>query len=182
MEILLETERLVLRPLAAADAGAVLALQDDPEIMRYLDPSPVERFYEGGFYAALEKATGRFAGWFALEPRGEDEYEIGYRLHRWAWGRGYATEGSIALLDKGFREWGAQRVYAETMAVNARSRRVMEKIGLKHTRTFHVEWPDPLPGSEQGEVEYALIRAEYLGQSARSARSARSAQFAQEEE
>lgn len=159
---ILETERLVLRPLAAGDADAVLGLQDDPEIMRYLDPSPLESFYAGGFYAAVERASGRFVGWFALEPHGEAEYEIGYRLYRWAWGRGYATEGSIALLDKGFRELGAQRIYAETMAVNARSRRVMEKIGLRHTRTFHVQWPDPLPGSEHGEVEYALTRAEYF--------------------
>ena len=162
MEILLETERLLLRPLLDSDAEAVMRLQDDPEVMRFLDPSPLPRFYTGGFYAALEKETGRFIGWFALEPRGEDEYEIGYRLHSWAWGHGYATEGSLALLDTGFREWGAKRVYAETMAVNTRSRRVMEKIGLKHVRTFQVDWPDPLPGSERGEVEYALTRAEYV--------------------
>jgi RimJ/RimL family protein N-acetyltransferase len=159
-----ETERLALRPLLETDAGAVLGLQDDPEVMRYLDPSPLERFYTGGFYAALEKESGGFIGWFALEPKAVGEYEIGWRLHRWAWGRGYATEGAAALLHKGFTDLGASRVYAETMAVNARSRRVMDRIGLRHTRTFFVEWPDPLPGSDQGEVEYALTRAEYFDQ------------------
>jgi RimJ/RimL family protein N-acetyltransferase len=167
VEILLETDRLLLRPLLDSDAEAVMGLQDDPEVMRFLDPSPLARFYTGGFHAALEKDSGRFIGWFALEPKGQDEYEIGYRLYRWAWGNGYATEGSLALLDKGFRAWGAKRIYAETMAVNTRSRRVMEKIGLRHVRTYRVDWPDPLPGSEQGEVEYALTRDEYV-QSGRS--------------
>jgi len=166
VEILLETDRLTLRPLLDSDAEAVLGLQDDPEVMRYLDPSPLERFYTGGFYAAIEKEPGRFVGWFALEPKGEDEYEIGWRLYRWAWGSGYATEGSLALLHMGFTDLGASRVYAETMAVNTRSRRVMEKIGLRHVRTLFVDWPDPLPGSDQGEVEYALTRVEYLGQPA----------------
>jgi RimJ/RimL family protein N-acetyltransferase len=164
VETPLETDSLVLRPLAESDAEAVLGLQDDPEVMRYLDPSPLERFYTGGFYAALERESGRFIGWFALEPKGEDEYEIGWRLYRWAWGRGYATEGAIALMHKGFHHLGASRVYAETMAVNTRSRRVMEKMGLRHTRTFFVDWPDPLPGSDQGEVEYALTRALYFDQ------------------
>ena len=67
-----------------------------------------------------------------------------------------------ALIRKGFTELGVQRVVAETMAVNTRSRRVMEKIGLRHVRTFFVDWPDPLPGSDQGEVEYALTRAEFF--------------------
>ena len=164
VEILAETDRLVLNPLDDSHAEAVLGLQDDPEVMRYLDPSPLERFFTGGFYAATEKESGRFIGWFALEPQGSGEYEIGWRLYRSAWGRGLATEGSLALLHKAFTDLGATRVYAETMAANTRSLRVMEKIGLRHARTFFVEWPDPLPGSDQGEVEYALTRAEYLGQ------------------
>jgi RimJ/RimL family protein N-acetyltransferase len=162
VEILLETGRLVLRPLCQSDADELTALLDDPEVMQFLDRSPLERFYVDGFYAAIEKGTGRFIGWFCMEPRGECEYELGYRLHRWAWGHGYATEGSRALLEKAFREWGARRVYAETMAVNVRSRRVMEKVGLRFVHTFHAEWPDPLPGADQGEVEYALTRDEYL--------------------
>ena len=162
--ILVETDRLMVRPLLDSDAEAVMGLQDDPEVMRHLDPSPVERFYTGGFHAAIERESDSFIGWFALEPKGEGEYEIGWRLYRRAWGFGYATEGALALLHKAFTELGASRVFAETMAVNTRSRRVMEKIGLRHVRTFFVEWPDPLPGSDQGEVEYALTRAEYLDQ------------------
>jgi RimJ/RimL family protein N-acetyltransferase len=54
-----------------------------------------------------------------------------------------------------------QRVVAETMAVNAASRRVMEKAGLTYVRTFHQEWPDRIEGDEHGDVEYALMRADW---------------------
>ena len=47
------------------------------------------------------------------------------------------------------------------MAVNTASRRVMEKAGLRHVRTFHAEWPDRIDGDEHGDVEYALTRAEW---------------------
>jgi RimJ/RimL family protein N-acetyltransferase len=77
------------------------------------------------------------------------------------WGQGYASEGSRALVDKAFRELGVDRVYAETMAVNTASRRVMEKAGLRYLRTFHADWPDRIPGDEHGDVEYALTRDEW---------------------
>ena len=60
-----------------------------------------------------------------------------------------------------FTELGARRVYAETMAVNLGSRRVMEKAGLRLVRTFHQPWPDRIEGDEHGDVEYALTRAEW---------------------
>jgi RimJ/RimL family protein N-acetyltransferase len=88
--------------------------------------------------------------------------ELGYRLRRDSWGKGYATEGSIALIRKGFTELGVHRVFAETMAVNVGSRRVMEKAGLRYVRTFHQDWPERIPGDEHGDVEYALTRAEWL--------------------
>jgi RimJ/RimL family protein N-acetyltransferase len=70
--------------------------------------------------------------------------------------QGYATEGSRALIGKGFTEYGVQRVVAEAMAVNQASRRVMEKAGLKLARTFHQPWPYLIDGGQSGEVEYAL--------------------------
>ncbi|MFI7637995.1 GNAT family N-acetyltransferase [Nonomuraea sp. NPDC049400] len=175
MDIYLETERLILRRFTESDADDLFALDNDPEVMEFLNggkPTPREKIVEEtlpwfithGFFAAVEKASGTFLGWFHLRARDgepDDEPELGYRLHKSAWGKGYATEGSLALVDKAFRELGARRVYAQTMAVNVRSRRVMEKAGLQHTRTFHPEWDDPLPGTEEGEVEYELTRAEW---------------------
>ena len=119
------------------------------------------RFPSFGFWAAIEKSTGEFVGWFHLRPpkRGRpDEAELGYRLRRSAWGKGYATEGSRALIRKAFTELDVKRVVAFTMAVNLASRRVMEKAGLVHVRTFNETWPDPIPGTEHGEVEYELRR------------------------
>ncbi len=87
--------------------------------------------------------------------------ELGYRLNRAAWGRGYATEGSQALVHKGFTDLEVERVTANTMAVNTRSRRVMEKSGLSLFRRFTGDWPEQIEGSEHGEVEYEISRTEW---------------------
>src|SRR4051794_16126917 len=66
------------------------------------------RKYPGyGFWAVVEKTTGDFVGWFHFRPEPhhpEDEPELGYRFRKQFWGSGYGTEGSIALIDKGFTE------------------------------------------------------------------------------
>ena len=54
-----------------------------------------------------------------------------------------------------------QRAYAEGMAVNIGSRRVMEKAGFRYVRTFHEDWHEKIPGDELGDVEYALTREEW---------------------
>lgn len=175
MEIYLTTDRLVLRRFTDADADDLVALHNDPAVMRFLNggrPTPREvivhetlpAFAASGFFAAVERATGLFTGWFhlrAAQGGASDEPELGYRLHRTHWGRGYATEGSLALIDKAFGELGARRVFAQTMTVNRGSRRVMEKCGLRHVRTFFPDWPDVIDGSEEGEVEYELLRADW---------------------
>lgn len=181
MKVFLETERLVLRQFERDDLDLVVELDGDPEVMRYINNGqPVDLaevteniewwlgYYEHdngyGFWAAIEKATGRFLGWFHFRPHdgaGPLEPELGYRLRRDAWGQGFATEGSRALIDKGFTEFGVERVNAETMAVNVGSRRVMEKAGLRYVRTFDAEWPVRIPGDEEGDVEYAITRAEW---------------------
>ena len=116
-----------------------------------------------GLLGAIEKSSGTFLGWFHLRPRGggpEDEPELGYRLKASAWGCGYATEGSLALIDRAFAELGARRVYAQAMAVHRASRRVMEKAGLRFVRAFVADWPVLIEGDEHG-VEYAVTRQEW---------------------
>jgi RimJ/RimL family protein N-acetyltransferase len=180
MQVFLETERLVLRRFGVDDADHLVDLDADPDVMRFVTGGvPTSRAeieneflpaflgyyerYEGyGFWAVIEKATGEFLGWFHFRPRPgavSGEVELGYRLRKSAWGRGYATEGSRALIRKGFTELGVRRVTAEAMAVNTASRRVMEKAGLKLVRTFHQPWPYPIEGDEFGVVEYALDQA-----------------------
>lgn len=167
MEVFLETARLVLRPVTAADVDALAELDSDPEVMRYLTGGRAtprreieSRMLSGGFYAAEEKATGDFLGWFEFRPCAAGT-ELGYRLRRRSWGHGYATEGARALVDKGFRELRVERVVAYTMAANQASRRVLEKAGLRYVRAFHTDWPDQIAGSEEGDAEYALDRNDW---------------------
>jgi len=184
MDVFLQTSRLRLRRFTTVDADNLVALDGDPEVMRYLTngkPTTREaienqvlpsilRCYEqsdAGRWAAEDLASGEFLGWLSLQPPTDGsttELDLGYRLLRSAWGRGYATEGARALIRKAFTSLGTQRVLAQTMAVNTRSRRVMEKAGLRYLRTFHLQWDDPIPGTEHGEVEYELLREDWLRQ------------------
>lgn len=182
MTVYLETERLTLRRFTPEDLDALVELDSDPAVMRYITGGRLttreemrddylpwwlayyERGDAWGFWAAIEHETGAFLGWFHLRPNPEDppdEPELGYRLIRARWGRGFATEGSIGLIDKAFRELGAGRVYATTMTVNTGSRRVMEKAGMRFVRTFTMPWPDRIEGDEEGDVEYAITREEW---------------------
>jgi RimJ/RimL family protein N-acetyltransferase len=182
MTVYLETDRLVLRQLTMDDLDDIEALDADPDVMRYINggrPTPREElrtdylpfwlaYYERGdawgFWAAIDRERGDFLGWFHLRPLATDppdEPELGYRLTRAAWGRGLATEGSRALIDAAFERHGARRVHASTMKVNEGSWRVMEKAGMRFVRLFFGEWPERIPGDEEGDVEYAITREEW---------------------
>jgi RimJ/RimL family protein N-acetyltransferase len=124
-----------------------------------------ERMLDSGYWATHLRSTGEFIGWHSLHPVAEAPVptaDLGYRLRQDAWGRGFATEGALALIDKGFGELGYERITANTMHVNKGSRHVMEKCGLTYTRTYFEDWPYPVEGDEHGDVEYALTREEWL--------------------
>ncbi|MGI8514348.1 MAG: GNAT family N-acetyltransferase [Acidimicrobiia bacterium] len=180
MTIRLETERMLLREFTTEDSQLLFELNNDPEVMFYINagqpvpmaeiveetlPAFVAYYRDGdrfGFWAANEKATGTFLGWFHLH-RGErsTDPELGYRLHRAAWNRGLATEGCAALIERAFQDPTISRIYAETMVVHTASRRVMEKVGMRFVRIFHADWPFRIPGDEHGDVEYEITRAEW---------------------
>ncbi len=186
MTVYAETARLVLRRFTAEDGADLLnELDSDPEVMRYLtggEPSlaaavvrdqvipSVLATYERwggrfGLFAAYERQGGAFLGWFQLRAEREgplDAVELGYRLRRDAWGRGYATEGARALLDKAFSELGLQRVWAETMAVNLASQRVLEKVGL--SVVAEIPTPDDMQGvegAERGGFRYEVTQEQW---------------------
>lgn len=179
MEPILVTERLALYPVTPADIDDLTELDSDPEVMQFIDRDPTQRAviesqveeiiaeYERtpglGQWAARHRDAPEFLGWFALR-RGDaaGHGTLGYRLRRSAWGRGYASEGSRALIDYGFTNHRLDRITADTMAVNERSRRVMTNVGMTYLRTYHEHFDDPLPGTDQGEVEYQITRSEWL--------------------
>lgn len=164
------TARLALRPLTTADVDLIVELDRDPEVMRFINggqatpraeaASIVDRSL-GHRWLAFERAGAAFVGWFGLRPVGAHERELGYRLRRACWGRGLATEGALAMLDTAFTRLDARRVWAHTMTVNTASRAVMERCGMRYVRTFHLEWPEPIEGTEEGDVEYQLTKSEW---------------------
>ena len=145
----IETERLLLRPWRDEDLEPYARLCADPEVMRYL-PATLSReqsaeqmawfvrhWEERGFglWAVEERASGEFIGFVGLMyqdewPEGEHKTEVGWRLGRANWGRGFATEGALASVRYGFERLGLERIISITLPENAASRRVMEKCGL----------------------------------------------------
>ncbi len=186
--IILETPRLTMRQFTTGDVDNLFNLNSDPQVTRYLTggvPVPreeirdkiipfhlaaYERLDRLGTWAAESAATGEFLGWFHFRPgHGSDDIrdiELGYRLRRSAWNKGYATEGSRALISRGFTDLGVERVFAHTMTVNAGSRHVLEKCGLTLVRTFPYEGAYVIEGAEHGEVEYALTKPEWESRTA----------------
>src|SRR4051812_7629923 len=103
----LQTERVTLRPFGVDDADLLIELDSDPAVMRYLSggaPTPADEVrdlvlpsvragYERwsgafGLFAAHDRASGAFLGWFCLRPERDgplDEVELGYRLRQAAW-------------------------------------------------------------------------------------------------
>lgn len=184
MKTFLETERLVLRQFTEDDADKLEELNSDPEVVRFTPDAgkpkdytviqtqvlpgilALYKQYDGyGYWAAVEKSSQAFVGWFFFRPAvhalyfnpalaNESDVEIGYRLRKAAWGKGYATEGSKALIFKGFSELGTHRVVAVALAANVASVRVLEKAGLKIQNRFVYE------GLGQEVVIYALNRTD----------------------
>lgn len=165
---------MILRELTNEDEENLLELDSDPEVMRYLTlgtPSTREEIkaalvrvhdlfvkHNGrfGLWAAIEKDSGKFMGWFLFRPDKEqpdntDRIELGYRLRKEFWGKGFATEGSRALLQKGFDEFKIPEIYAMAMKRNTSSWNVMKKLGMTYVR----EYPyDKFP--EEIIVEYSI--------------------------
>lgn len=145
------TERLRLRPITMDDAPLLVELDSDPLVTKYTNhgkPTPPDQmineilprmlsFAEAnpghGFWAAHELDGDAFIGWFHLRPYKEPPHDLdlGYRLRRAAWGKGYATEGSRVLLAHAFETLGVTRVTAMAEPEHERSQNVMTKLGMR---------------------------------------------------
>ena len=153
MPALLETERLRLVPWSNGDAELLVRLSAMPEVMRFVGPGDLWsredavrrsrqvrahwREHGFGWRAAVERSSGRPVGFIALNMLGEgmpelapDELEIGWWLDPGCGGRGYATEGALAVRDDALASLGADSVVARIQPGNAASIAVAERIGL----------------------------------------------------
>lgn len=155
----LTTERLILRDLEERDVEGIFALDSDPEVLRYIG-TPVmtnrseaakvialvrRQYQENGIgrWAVEERATGAFVGWCGLKweqhIRPFAYYDIGYRLIRTYWGRGYATEAASACLRHGFEVLNYPKICAAAEAEHQVSNHILQKIGLKQGEPFEFE-------------------------------------------
>jgi RimJ/RimL family protein N-acetyltransferase len=195
--VLLTTPRLLLCTWSEEDAEVLLALSRDPEVMRYF-PGPatrpqieqlVERQRQSlaagrpGLYAvhtrASEPGGSRCLGFVGLMvPRFEPPFtttgpcvEIGWRLRRDAWGRGYATEAAREVLRHGFETLGLAEVVSFTTVANEPSRAVMRKLGMRHDPSGDFDHP-LLPPEEpvRPHVLYRLGVEEWRSSPARTTR------------
>lgn len=171
----LETERILMRSLIEDDLQNLCELNSDPAVTKYLgkEPSSPESMVEVvhkvmardlayqnqlGLFIAIEKSSDAFIGWFILRPgydtpHNTDNLEIGWRFKQRFWGKGFGTEGALALKERATIS-GARRLYATAMSTNISSIGIMKKIGLTFERKYIDT--DEYWGQPTELVEYAL--------------------------
>ncbi|MEO6301798.1 MAG: GNAT family N-acetyltransferase [Bacteroidia bacterium] len=158
MKFIIETERLILREILPSDEDGLFKLDSDPEVHRYFGNKPVEnkdqvkeviQFIRGqyvtngiGRWAVIEKGSNNFIGWCGLKLHTETVndhihfYDLGYRLIKKHWGKGYGTESAKACLKYGFEQMDLKEIYAMIDTENEASRKVLQKLGFKFIEHF----------------------------------------------
>ena len=179
---ILETDRLLLRTWDDHDLQPMLAINQDPKVMEYFpELQNLEatkkliirinnHFEKYGYtvYATERKDSSECIGFIGLfTPEFESHFtpttEIGWRLSSKHWGQGFATEGAQAVLDYAFKELKIPEIVSFTAAGNAKSIRVMEKIGLQHNENDDFDHPKLDDDSPlKRHVLYRLRREKYL--------------------
>ena len=178
---MLRTSRLILRDWREDDLPAFAALNADPEVMTHF-PSVLDRAASDA-QAARKRAHLVAHGWgsWAVEVPGEAEFigyvglqpvtfaasftpavEIGWRLARTYWGRGFATEAARAALEFGFERLGLPEIVSFTVPANARSRAVMERLGMTRDPAEDFDHPRlPEGHALRRHVLYRMARARW---------------------
>jgi RimJ/RimL family protein N-acetyltransferase len=147
----LETPRLLLRPFILDDADVFFELNNDPLVIQYTGDRPfysIEeaeeliqnyqqyKLYNMGRLTMIIKETQEIIGWCGLKYHEENEtVDLGFRLFKVHWNKGFATEASMACLKYGFEELNLQQIYARAMIVNEASIAVMKKVGMVYWKT-----------------------------------------------
>jgi RimJ/RimL family protein N-acetyltransferase len=188
---MIRTERLVLRPWRDSDLAPFAELNADPQVRAYL-PKVLSRTESDAFAARIRAHFAAHAfGLFAVEAPGEAPFvgyvglslatfpapftpcvEVGWRLAHAFWGRGYATEAARACLAHGFREHGLREILSFTTAANQRSRRVMERLGMRRDEGSDFEHPSlPRAHPLRPHVLYRMERSRWRAPDERSGTS-----------
>ena len=175
MKIFLETPRLILRQFTQNDVDNLVTLDSDPDVMHFINGgipnsykaitekflpdvlSYYDEYKHLGFWAIVEKSSQEFIGWVVLRPESRfrlaklfnlaesDALELGYRLRKISWGKGYATEVSQAVINNAMSELNAFKIIAWALPENTASIRVMKKLGMKLQQEYILTAADVLP-------------------------------------
>ena len=158
MNLILETDRLILRELKLSDAEAFFAMDNNPNVHKYLWNKPVQKIEETievivfvrkqyvdngiGRFAMISKETNEFVGWAGLKYNTEivnnkiNFYDIGYRLDEKFWGKGYASEATFAWLKYAFETMKIKTMEAAAHTDNVASNKILQKIGMQMTEQY----------------------------------------------
>ena len=185
MPLSLETDRLILREWRDDDQPEFARMNTDPRVMefmaRQLTPDESDAMvarirnsfvqHEFGFWAVEVKGGASFIGFVGLAvPRFEAAFmpcvEIGWRLAAEHWGRGYATEAARCVLQRAFTDQGLPEIVSFTTESNLRSRRVMERLGMRRQSADDFDHPS-LPANHplKRHVLYRLHRDDWVANS-----------------
>ncbi len=155
MEIV-STPRLILREFTLADAPSFFALNADPEVMRYTGDKPFADLAEAealiagyhwyrthgyGRWTVVRAVDGAVLGWCGLRKQTSGEVDLGYRLHRQFWGRGYATEAALVCVRIGFEQFDMPYIIGRVARANVASIRVLEKCGMTYWKEGVMDGP-----------------------------------------
>lgn len=167
----LNSERLVLRPLAESDAEAMHHFFSDEEAMRYWSSGPHETLAETQAYVrtnatdpkyltwAITEDGGEALGWVCLIPGREGVAEIGYNLRRSHWRKGYVREAVAAVIDHGFNALGLRRISADTDPDNLGSNALLEKLGFQREGYLREEWTTHL--GVRDSIIWGMLKGEW---------------------
>lgn len=156
-KIFIETERLILREIIPEDAEAFFAMDSNPEVVKYVGIKPLtdinqstemiesirNQYTENGIgrWAVIRKEDGKMVGWSGLKlikeiNNHQNIHDLGYRFTPEYWGKGYATETSIAVLNYAFNEMKLDKVFAYADVENEASNHVLRKLAFEEKETF----------------------------------------------
>lgn len=149
MHIVFETERLLLRRFTADDAALIFGLNSDPEVIQYVHERPLESEADArqiitdiilpqyandlGRWAIHKKEDSEFIGWCGLKFLADENIiDLGYRLKKLAWGKGYATEAARHSINYGFNQLNIPLITGRAHIENLASIHVLEKLGMQY--------------------------------------------------
>jgi ribosomal-protein-alanine N-acetyltransferase len=170
MSLVIETERLILKPMCADDALNLFELNNDTQVTQYTgdtafkDPEEATNFikaydkiyqtYLCGRLSTFLKSNGEYIGWCGLKYLTEkNATDLGYRWMRRHWNKGYATEAAKACINDGFNRLNLNEIIASAMLANIKSINVFKKLGLQYLS-------DADCGCQPGVI-YAITRDEW---------------------